>query len=573
MRSKGYLQRSLRRNLASIQLVKERRSTEVERTAHLRLVTADLEGIRSRSETLYGFVKEAWHVVEPRNEFVDNWHLWVLCQHLEAVSRGTFLALGYDNRLIINVPPGTMKSLIVSVFWQAWEWGPFRHPEYRYIGTSFVDRNAERDSLRTRDLVLSEWYQALWPAVFLNKRGETFFKNTDTGERRAIPFGSLTSGRANRLAIDDPHSTESAESEADRTRTTRRFRESAPSRLVDPIRSAIVLIMQRLHTRDCTAVALEAWRSLIHVMLPHKFEVERCCYTPLPNPEAPTPYRMRYLRSRQMWLPDEGWEPRNEQERGYVEEFNKAKPETVYRWDRRTQDGELLDPVRFPADVLERDAKVMDTFAVAGQFQQRPTSRQGGWYKRSDFRYVPAAPRDCIWVRHWDLASTKRKGSPYTAGLKLGYSPSQKQWFIAHVERFREEGVQRDIKIRNIAEADYLEHGHDLEISIPQDPGQAGKTQVQAMIANLAIFRVHAEPESGDKHTRALPTISQVEGGNVAIVTGGDTMPPWVEAFLQECELAPNGLLDQIDAFSGAYSRILTRPSSGIRVGTARGST
>ena len=64
---------------------------------------------------LYEFVKMAWHCVEAA-PFQDNWHIELICKHLEAVTRGEIL------RLVINIPPGCMKSLLVSVFWPVWEW-------------------------------------------------------------------------------------------------------------------------------------------------------------------------------------------------------------------------------------------------------------------------------------------------------------------------------------------------------------------------------------------------------------------------------------------------------------------
>ncbi|TIN81469.1 MAG: terminase, partial [Mesorhizobium sp.] len=84
---------------------------------------------------------------------------------------------------------------------------------------------------KCRDLILSRWYQERWPEVRLSRRAETSFANDNTGTREGVPFGSLTSQRGDRLIIDDPHSTETAESPAERTATTRKFREGAQNRL------------------------------------------------------------------------------------------------------------------------------------------------------------------------------------------------------------------------------------------------------------------------------------------------------------------------------------------------------
>src|ERR1700746_1134533 len=156
-------------------------------------------------KSLAGFVREAWHVLEPNATYVHNWHIDAICQHLEAVTDGRI------NRLLITVPPGSMKSLLVSVFWPAWEWGPKGLRSMRYLATAFNDGPVTRDTRKTRDLILSEWYQSLWPEVQLSRAGETSFGDTSTGTREGVPFGSLTSQRGDRLVIDDPHSVETAE--------------------------------------------------------------------------------------------------------------------------------------------------------------------------------------------------------------------------------------------------------------------------------------------------------------------------------------------------------------------------
>src|SRR4051812_1628242 len=88
----------------------------------LDLVRRNADAIRKRCKTLAGFVREAWHVLEPTNDYVHGWHIDAICELLEAVTNGKLIALGLENRVLINVPPGTMKSLLVSVFWPAWEW-------------------------------------------------------------------------------------------------------------------------------------------------------------------------------------------------------------------------------------------------------------------------------------------------------------------------------------------------------------------------------------------------------------------------------------------------------------------
>ena len=82
-------------------------------------IDAELAG-----RSLREFVRQAWPIVEPSTPFVPGWHIDAIIEHLEAVTAGQI------RNLLINVPPRHMKSLLVSVFWPAWEW--IRFPERRW---------------------------------------------------------------------------------------------------------------------------------------------------------------------------------------------------------------------------------------------------------------------------------------------------------------------------------------------------------------------------------------------------------------------------------------------------------
>src|SRR5712692_5960662 len=103
---------------------------------------------------LADFVRFGWHVVEPSTPFVSGFHIDAIVEHLEAVSRGQI------RNLLINVPPRHMKSLLVSVFWPAWEW--IRWPERRWLFSSYAATLSIRDSVKCRRLIESTWYQARW---------------------------------------------------------------------------------------------------------------------------------------------------------------------------------------------------------------------------------------------------------------------------------------------------------------------------------------------------------------------------------------------------------------------------
>jgi predicted phage terminase large subunit-like protein len=466
----------------------------------------EVEAKRLADGGLIKFVRDAWPVLFGEVPFDYGWHLGFMAEHLEAITHGTFIEKGLENRLLINVPPGTMKSLLVSVFWPAYEWGPCGMSRTQVIATSFNIEFCVRDSLRFRQLVMSDWFQQRWP-MRMRKVSEGKVENEYAGFRQAVPFGSLTGGRCDRLILDDPHSVDSAESDLDRQRATLRFRESASLRLNNPKTSAIVVVMQRLHQHDISGVIVALQLPYQHVRLPMRYEAQ---------------------------ADDTG------------EEIRLGPCKTAIGKDPRTVDGELLFPERFPVEVVDRDEKVLGAVATAGQFQQRPTPRGGLLFKRHWFKIVPVLPSGCQEVRGWDFAASKEKTSPWTVGLKLAFHQATKHIYITHVERDRVENPEP--MVLRVASQD----GPLVEIDIPQDPGAAGKVQSRAIIASLLGYTARCSPESGDKIQRANPIATQAEAGNVSVLAG-----PWNQAFLDEIETAPNGYMDQIDAMSRAFRKFV----------------
>lgn len=464
------------------------------------------QAVRFRCQTFSGFVREAWHVLEPNNPLKWSWHLDAMCDHLQAVTEGRLSPWG-----IINVPPGSSKSMIVTVLWQAWEWGPMGLPATRYLTSSFELENVKRDTRKTRDLVRSEWYQTLWPAVVMSRAGETSFANSDTGTREGVPFGSITGKRGDRLIIDDPHSLQGAESPTQREEAVRLFLEGGLNRLNDQTKSSIIVVMQRLHEMDLTGALLAHDLGFWHLMIPMEAELDRVRPTPL------------------------GWV------------------------DPRTYDGELMDPVRMPRAAVEK-LKNVSAYSWAGQYQQRPAPREGGLFKRGWFEIVGSAPATAKRTRAWDLAASTGTTSAYTAGVKVARD-REGTFYVEHVERFRG-GPQ---EVENTIKALAMTDGKQVAVRLPQDPGQAGKVQALTLIRMLAGWDVKATPVTGSKEARATPAAAQAEGRNVKIVEG-----PWNEAFLQElCGFPSFEYKDQVDAFADALNDLALAPRGATVIGKA----
>lgn len=296
----------------------------------------DDDGVRQGG--LVAFVRYFWHVLEPETPFTDGWPLWAMCEHLEAVTAGEI------NRLLINVPPGFMKSLLVDVFWPAWEWGPMGKSHLRYVTFSYSASLTERDNERFRDLIISPEYQALYGKVVRAvKVGATKITNTNKGWKLASSVGGVGTGeRGNRVILDDPHNVKEAESETVRQETVRWFRESMSNRLNDLDRDAILIIMQRVHEDDVSGAIQTLGLDYTILCIPMEFDWAR--------PETTI-----------------GWiDPRADLE----SEGDSA--EGIGAWDDR-----------FPEHVRARTKREIGPYAWAGQYQQAPAPRGGGLIQRS----------------------------------------------------------------------------------------------------------------------------------------------------------------------------------------------
>lgn len=460
----------------------------------------DTGEVRERCLSLYEFVKASWHIVEPFTPFVGGWAIEAMCHHLEAVTRGEI------QYLLINVPPGMMKSLLVAVFWPAWEWGPMGMQHLRYLTSSFSESNVLRDNRKMRQIIESEWYQALWPEVVLSRdqNAKHKFENVKKGFREGRAFQSMTGGRGDRVIIDDPHSVETAESEVEREKTVLLFRESITDRLNDIRKSAIVIIMQRLHEADVSGIILSLKMPYVHLCLPMEFDPARRCETHVDG--------------------------------------------RLFFRDHREADGELLFPERFPSEELERLALAKGQYAYAGQYQQLPAPREGGMFKVDQILPVDAVPKGGLRVRGWDIAGSERKNSAYTAGARLCIVDSI--IYIEHVSRARAE-VDKAVDL--IAQTAEWDGGDNVRQHLPQDPGVGGKALRNLLASKMAGLDFGFSAEIGSKHDRAIPFAAMVNSGMVRIARGD-----WNAELLAELRLFPGSQYkDQVDALSRAYAEIL----------------
>lgn len=305
---------------------------------------------RQAETSLRRYVEEAWTILEPDRAFLPNWHLDYVVEHLEAVTAGEI------TRLVINMPPRYAKSLLASVFWPTWEW--IRHPGGRWIFASYADLLAIKHSVDRRTVIQSSWYQRRWGqqvqlAPDQNVKGE--FLNTRRGHMIATSIGgSITGKGGNRIVVDDPHNPTQAESDAQREAALAYFTRTLSTRLDNKNTDAIVVVMQRLHERDLSAVCLDL--GFTHVCLPA---------------EAETQTRLVFPRS------------------GRVH-------------DRSP--GDVLWPEREGPAVLAKQKAQLGSAAYAGQYQQRPAAAGGLIFRREWFRLYDELPPLHQYAQSWDMA-------------------------------------------------------------------------------------------------------------------------------------------------------------------------
>lgn len=454
------------------------------------------------------FVQEMWETVIQEDP-VWNWHMEYLCDELQEVAERVFKRQPKEYDLVINVPPGSSKTTIASVMFPAWCWT--RDQAIRSICASYSSSLSLDIATNSRDVVASDKYRALFPEISLREdvRGKGHFKNTNTGSRYATSVGGTVTGmHGHFLIVDDPLNPKEASSDADRKTANDWMTQTLPSRKIDKAITPTILIMQRLHQHDCTAQMVEREGSTVrHICLPAED-------SELVNPPE---LRTRYV------------------------------------------DG-LLDPARMPASVLQDEKTTLGSYGYSGQYEQRPTPPEGGMFKVDKFIEIQSIPWDKMrrGIRYWDKAGTEGGGC-YTAGvliLEMDNTVST-HWIVADVVRGQWSALGREDKILQTAKKD----GRPIDIWIEQEPGSGGKADAEATIRNLAGFSCRKEPPATGKEQRANPFATQIEAGQVGILSNA----AWYFDYIEELRHFPlSTYKDQVDASSGAFNRLV----SGGGVGT-----
>lgn len=491
---------------------------------------------------LYEFVRLAWHLVEPGVEFSDNWHIPLICAHLEAVSRGEI------TRLLINIPPGCMKSLLVCVFWPAWDWA-VKNPGRRFMGASYDALLTRRDAQRTRELVTSKWFRKRWgdladkdklakleqrPVWVLEASPDrantaTLYWTQRSGMRFATSFGGRATGwHCNFQIVDDPTNPTEIQRGGDQARaaleqTWATWKGTFASRKADPKSFSRVIVMQRLHELDLAGQEIEASKAAdalpyVKVVLPMEFEPENACDTP-------------------------------------------------WGKDPRTEKGELLWPDRYDAKSVAQTKKDLGPLQAAAQLQQRPNPESGSVFQRAwlslRWKVLPAGGE---YIQSWDATFADTAGSDYVAG-HVWYRVGARYYLVDRVHG------RMDFPT-------FLQAIRDLTVKWPHArtklvENKANGAAAEQTLRNEIPGILLVDPLGG-KWSRASAASAYYEAGNVFLPE-----TPWVGDFVSSHVGFPTAAHDDdVDAggqailyWEGKAGNTLARALQKVKAQRLKGST
>lgn len=455
---------------------------------------------------LASFARQAWPVLEPGTELKWNWHLDLICEYLTLVKDRLI------RRLIINVPPQTMKSRLVNVFFPTWSWSLI--PTRRFLSSSYSGDLSEGFNVERSKLVASEWFQRLFPGqVTLTKETRAEIENTVGGRMTATSTGGTATGKgAHDVIVDDPLNPKQAASEVELRGSNEFFDQTLRTRLSDQVTGTFVIVMQRLAAMD-----LAGWVQSKH---PDEWTVLR--------------------------IPME------------AEELESWKFPISGRVVAR-KPGELLWPDRFPRSVVDSLKLDMGSWAHSAQYQQRPTPREGGIIKRDWLRYWRTLPQLEQVLQSWDMAFKNTADSSFVVGQVWGRKGADK--FLLDEVRARLDFPGSVAAMRALSAkwpAAYTKLVED-------------KANGPAIIATLKheISGLIPVPADVSKEARLAAASPDFEAGNVYLpdptiadeVTGAPKYP-WVHDWIQEVCSAPRAAFwDRADAASQAINRMRQFPS------------
>jgi phage terminase large subunit-like protein len=308
---------------------------------------ADLYALARRDFAI--FVELAFPILHPGKKLVHAAYLDVLFALMESC------AAGRKPRVIVNLPPGFMKSMLISIMYVAWRLGV--DPTLKFVCISYGDDLAHKHSASTRNLMQSPQYRAIFPGTVLEKKAEEWLMTTKGGFRYATAVGSdITGFRATEIIVDDPIEPEQGSSELVKQKLRSWISSSVLTRFEDNAKNVFILVMHRVAPDDL-AGTLQAQGGYFTLSLPLVAEKQ--------------------------------------------EAFGSGGVVIMTR-----QPGELLHPGRMTEEQLERLKREISPHAFASQYQQRPVLGGSGMCSIDRLARYDKPPKFELILHSWDIGAT-----------------------------------------------------------------------------------------------------------------------------------------------------------------------
>ena len=511
----GADQKELMRRLKLLERQHLDLSMEMQKNSNQLVDALEQEEAEAAEKNLFAFYQASWSVFEG-DPFVANWHHEALAEALEAIYYNQI-----DN-LIVQMPPGTGKSTMCNVAFPAWVW--LQDPSIRFMTPSVTDKLSFRDSIRTKDVISSPWYQKYYGHKFKldrNVNAKGFWRNDKQGYRLAGGLRGQGIGERYDIGIvDDPHK---------------------PGETVDgpmkdfvwewwvnlfsmreaPLNARKVVIHQRLAVDDLIGRLLEAEAGNWEVLnLPMYYE-----------PKA------FYAWTETNFLPNR---------------------------DPRQTETDLLFPQAWDAEKCRKKAKLLGPYGAPAQFQQRPVNLEGGLVKSKWFKNYSMGNRTSFFnttqlvIGSWDLSFGETGGS-YCVGQVWGIRNGNQKYLIDEY-RGKWEFPQQKAAIKQMLK-DYPQI-RTLLIEKKAN-GEALVSSLQKEIASFATRGVNLIPVKvhKSKEIRLYQCLSDFEAGNVVIPTSTDKS--WVDEYITELINFPvSSTDDRVDATTQALNWFAENASS-----------
>ena len=454
-------------------------------------------------KSFYEFSLEAFKTLHNGQELTPNWHIKLLCDRLQVEAERIVNGGERTKHLLINVPPRTLKSELVNVFFSVYCW--ILKDSIQFISSSYSASLSIVLSTQSRRLIESDWFRLHFPDVHLSKDENTKsrFTTPNGGLRYSTSTGGTITGMGGDIiVIDDPQNPQLARSEVERENANRFFNETLRSRLNNPDKGVFIVIMQRLHENDLTGMLLSKepnnWE---HICLPAE----------LSDNVLPIELKKFYV------------------------------------------DG-LLFPQRLSKSVLDGFKTGLGSYGYSGQYSQLPSPSEGGIFKGQWFNIIKQLPAGLLmdslkWDYYLDTAYTNKQENDATAMLACAFHNNE--LYIRDVRAVRMEFPELIKEIQLFTSI----NGYTNRSRIYVEPKASGKSIVQMLKRSTGLNIMEDKPPTQDKISRASSVSAFVESGRVNLLDGR-----YIDGFLNELKAFPNGSHDdQVDILIMAIDKNTNR--------------